>query len=282
MHQVSGGDIREVDAFNRLNAPFVGSMRVERGNQMANLFTGRLSNGSTIVGAAVQHRFGDPSEEKVATEIAGAYAKQSGGIDQLDVQHLMGRVTQNLNSPWMKLNEEVRLRFESSVQGVIDSTYTGWMNGNAGARLERETDTSKIGARVSTQYSGGAQDIRDGFQYGMFHNLTYVSVDGEKKLNPEWAGVFDAAVGFRHFGPQIMTSVGVRKADTTIRAGYEGALRSDVPAIMPGMSRKVFAEADTDVKGWSLSATYLQPLDRMGRRNPTVQGSATKVFGKKK
>ena len=195
----------------------------------------------------------------------------------------MGRLTQTLNSPWMGITESTRARFESSGQALLDSSTTGWLNANAGVRVERTTDGSKIGARVSTQFSGGGNDIRAADAgIGMFHNLSYVSVDAERKLNPRWTAILDSAVGFRHFGPQIMTAAGIRDSDskTTVKAGYEGALRSDVPTILPGMAPKLFVDAETEARGWKLSATYLQPLDRAGRKNPTVRGSATKTFKK--
>jgi hypothetical protein len=281
--QFSGGDIREIDVFNRMSAPVAASVQATRGGKSGYLFAGRLSNGTQVVGVAGQARKGDAKEETLATEAAVAYAQQSG--QEIDSHHLYGRVTQYVNSPWMRLSEAIRARAQSSVQVAADSSATGWVLANAGFAAEAKSADGKkaLELKAGTQYALGLSDIRDIYSVGMFHNLTYVSATGKAALNDEWTGLAEVAYGYRHFGPQVMTAFGARneRSGAGFKAGYEGATRSEELAIAPGMARKFFAEGQFPLKGWMLKGEYLQPTDPIGRKNPTVRSSATKTWGTK-
>jgi hypothetical protein len=48
------------------------------------------------------------------------------------------------------------------------------------------------------------------------------------------------------------------------------------------MSRKVFTEMNTDLKGWQLSIQYLEPLQGDAGQGRTLKAGVTKTWKKKK
>lgn len=278
----SGGDIREIDVFSRLTAPALASLKAQNKDWTAQLFTGELTNGTRVVGVSGQRRWGNAQDEKIATEVGAAYAKQFGA--EIDSHHLYGRVTQYVNSPWMKLNEAMRARVFSSAQIAADSSMTGWVLANAGIATEAKSADGKstLEVKTGTQLSGGLRDIRDVGRVGMFHNLSYVSATASRRMGDQWTGLADLAFGYRQLGAQVMAAMGVKndKAGTLIKGGYEGSLNAETPALAPGTARKFFAEGQTQLKGWTVRGEYSQPTDPVGRRNPTMRSSVSKSWGR--
>jgi hypothetical protein len=162
------------------------------------------------------------------------------------------------------------------------------------AKYQSNDDRTKIHARVATQLGLGSPDIRTlgstkQMKLGVFHNVSYVQVDGEHVVIPEKLKMtFDTALGLREFGPQILARAGADLPEKRMKAsvGYQGALAKDAFTVAPGMERELFLDFEKKfANSLSLTAAYQQPIGMSwssGFGQVGAKGSPTEMLKRRK
>jgi hypothetical protein len=256
----------------------------------ANVFTGVTSAKQKIVGVGLTAGLGNPEEDVLAGSASGGLGyvrKNSRDYGENTYQSLQSQLYQTvyLNTPWIDLKKassngaRLQVRGTSQSTGYLGGAIAGLEDGGATtsgrrdilpevgaeARFRSADGKTVLKGRAANQYGFGPKDVSaGGASSGFYQNISYARVTGETTALPKnLRATFDAAVGLREFGPQILTQANLRNDEKGWQAGagYQGALEKDAFTIAPGMEREFFLMYEREFShNLVATANYQQPI----------------------